>query len=468
MTLPEFLGLTALGELVCGGLDRLRNRLGMLFPGLEAKPAVLALTDPANLDPNAPPAVQAAAGVKAEKDAAAQKVKAIRYLATIGCSTCYPDVEKGLLEATKDCTEEVRYEAVKALRETAGNPCNTCRENSCCTVAVMQRLYQIAFEGDEQGCPLEPSGRVRRVARLALNRCGCPVAGGAGGMGAPDEGPLAEPMPEDVPPPEPTPDAMAGGSQLPWRAGLAASDASFVQPAGFSPVVARVNGQPIALDEVLSRVDRRIAADHPQATLADREHLRQTLLREELQRAIDTRLLCDEARQNLPPQEIARVVYDPQTRGLAGWGPESSGRGSPGGRLASPFDSDGHPLRPPGPVWLLSDESGTLPPTAANVLGTSRRAAGPRLVARRSTGDPGPVAIGDVGRCGPGPFRIEAGRGPGPGVPVDPLVEPAAGSGRGRTAHAARRHAQQSDRGRRSPVSGPCPGQAGCRGTDSG
>ncbi|MDZ4817352.1 MAG: hypothetical protein SGJ20_00090, partial [Planctomycetota bacterium] len=73
-----------------GGIGtRILSRLGSRFPGLEPKPALLPISDPANLEsPN--PAVATAAGVKADEDAAAQKVKAIRYLATIGCGGCYP------------------------------------------------------------------------------------------------------------------------------------------------------------------------------------------------------------------------------------------------------------------------------------------------------------------------------------------------------------------------------------------
>ena len=96
--------------------DRLRNRLGSIWPGLEAKPEILSITDPANLESDNP-AVSSAAAVKAEEDAAAQKAKAIAYLASVGCAGCYPGIEDALLAALDDCTELVRFETAKALSD---------------------------------------------------------------------------------------------------------------------------------------------------------------------------------------------------------------------------------------------------------------------------------------------------------------------------------------------------------------
>ncbi len=184
----DFLGVKQVGQVVGGIFGRIRNRLGMRFPGLEAKPAVLAITDPANLEsPN--PAVQAAAAVKADEDAAAQKVKALRYLATIGCGGCYPDVEAALLAGLDDCTEDVRYEAAKAFRTAAGNPCAKCKTSSCCSPKVQKRLREVVDARDDQGCYKESSARVRRMARLALADCGGEPALAAAG---PTEGPSAD------------------------------------------------------------------------------------------------------------------------------------------------------------------------------------------------------------------------------------------------------------------------------------
>ncbi|MDC0934937.1 hypothetical protein OAS39_01530 [Pirellulales bacterium] len=187
--LPQFLGLECIGRGVLGLFDRIRNRLGMAFPGLEATPPLLAITDPANMTDDAPPAVKAAAEIKAEEDQAAQKIKALRYLATIGCGGCYPDVEDALIAAMEDCTEEVRYEAVRAVRATTGKRCCYCSCDSCCSEKIQNKLRELS---NGQGCPCcigEQSARVRRNARLALNACGPPVV-------YEEEEP--EPEPEDI------------------------------------------------------------------------------------------------------------------------------------------------------------------------------------------------------------------------------------------------------------------------------
>ena len=56
---------------------------------------------------------------------------------------------------------------------------------------------KLAYETDERGCYLESSDRVRRMARLALEYCGCvpdkPQA--TSGQALPAEGPAAENVP---------------------------------------------------------------------------------------------------------------------------------------------------------------------------------------------------------------------------------------------------------------------------------
>jgi len=190
------LGLKGLAQGIGKGIGAIRNRLGSRFPSLEAKPAMSAISDPANMDsPN--PAVAAAADAKAQEDAAAQKVKGLRYLAGIGCGGCYPDVEAAYLAALEDCTEEVRYEAVKALRKTAGDPCQYCRYTSCCSPKIRKKLDELGYRlRDDNVCYKEPSPRVRRLARLALSSCG-----GSPPPGTPDlpqEGPSGEPPEENA------------------------------------------------------------------------------------------------------------------------------------------------------------------------------------------------------------------------------------------------------------------------------
>lgn len=189
MTLPQFLGL----DLVFGGIrrvgQRVRNRLGSRFPGLESKPPMRSITDPANMGPDASPAEKAAAEAKIEDDKAPQKAKAIRYLASRGCGECYPDTENALIAAMDDCSEDIRYEAVRGLRGASGDTCKCCRENSCCSPKLLKKLYDIAYERDDSGCFIESSARVRRNARLVI--CACGGVPSMDDQSAPIEGPTA-------------------------------------------------------------------------------------------------------------------------------------------------------------------------------------------------------------------------------------------------------------------------------------
>jgi len=159
-----------------GGHACLKHLFGPLCPCgcpkcelLKKKPPVTPLADPANLE-SANPAIKAAAEIKTEADLAPQKIKAIRYLSTIGCG-CYPQVRPALLAALDDCTEEVRYEAALAFCRTAGNPCSVCNSSTCCDPEVRKKLADLASGVDEQNCWKEPSSRVRSAAAAALNAC---------------------------------------------------------------------------------------------------------------------------------------------------------------------------------------------------------------------------------------------------------------------------------------------------------
>ncbi len=100
--------------------DGLTNRSGN-FPQCERKPPMLRIADPANLEsPNA--AIKAAAQVKAEEDLAPQKIKALKYLADIGCG-CYDEdgkVKDAILAGLADCTPAVRMAAIQLVEATVG------------------------------------------------------------------------------------------------------------------------------------------------------------------------------------------------------------------------------------------------------------------------------------------------------------------------------------------------------------
>jgi hypothetical protein len=100
--------------------DHFTNRKGNR-PQCERKPPLLRIADPANLEsPNA--AIKAAAQVKAEEDLAPQKIKALKYLAEIGCG-CYDEdgkVKDAILAGLADCTPAVRMAAIQLIEATVG------------------------------------------------------------------------------------------------------------------------------------------------------------------------------------------------------------------------------------------------------------------------------------------------------------------------------------------------------------
>ncbi|MBX3440696.1 MAG: hypothetical protein KF861_24610, partial [Planctomycetaceae bacterium] len=148
------------------------NRNGN-FPRLERKPPLRRIADPANLESDVP-AIKTAAEVKQQEDLKKQKVKAIKYLATLGCG-CYDSdgkITDALLAAMEDCTEDVRFEAIFAVYENAKGCCNKCGGN-CCSREITEKLAEIAYEYDDNGCRIEPSARVRQAAIMTLEKC-CP------------------------------------------------------------------------------------------------------------------------------------------------------------------------------------------------------------------------------------------------------------------------------------------------------
>lgn len=147
------------------------NRKGK-HPQWEKKPPLKRIADPANLlSPN--PAIKAAAEIKAEEDMAPQKIKALKYLATIGCG-CYDKegkVEAAILAGLNDCTEEVRKTAAETVLSLSGNcACTDGCGNGCCTEKIQEKLQDMAY-GETDGCWHEPSAEVRSIAMRALAAC---------------------------------------------------------------------------------------------------------------------------------------------------------------------------------------------------------------------------------------------------------------------------------------------------------
>lgn len=214
MTLWRFLGIPqGMSRLGGAALNRRGN-----FPGLEPKPPLKALADPANLVSDNK-MLKKAALIKQQEDLKKQKIKALKYLATIGCG-CYnrnpkePTVQEAFIEGLKDCTEEVRYEAALQLANAAESKCEYCSKNCCCDANVMQVLSDIAVGRDENGCFNEPSARVREAACEALMACRravpvYPAPAGAAPVVPPDTEtippiPDTETIPGDAPaPPQP-------------------------------------------------------------------------------------------------------------------------------------------------------------------------------------------------------------------------------------------------------------------------
>ncbi len=265
------------------------------FPGLQPQDPLVPITDPANMAPDAPPALQAAAAAKEEEDSAKQKIMALRYLATLGCGGCYEKVEEGLLSALDDCTEEVRFEAVSALRGKSAYNCRFCKSSRCCSDKIRRKLNEVAYDVDVNGCYKEPSARVRRVARLALAACCGPVY--SEGETIPSEGP---PDPEAPAGPVEEP-AVALGEPPPLFEGIQLvrfeTDAQAIL--GTDPLLAQVDGEPIYESHVRVVVDARLAALKQSPIISTDDARWRQLMPLELQRLITWKLLYIEARKEL-------------------------------------------------------------------------------------------------------------------------------------------------------------------------
>lgn len=188
----DFLGVSQIGKGIAGlsrTFRRLVNRNGN-FPGAEGAPLAKALDDPANLE-SSNPAIQEAAKAKQEENQAPQKMKAIKYLGTLGCG-CYPDIQDALLASLEDCNPNIRQAACEAFITAAKVKCPHCNPDSCCSEKVSKKLFEMGWERQDNGCYKDPSPLVRNAARKAFHACNphCVVGPPAAPEGeGPQEGP---------------------------------------------------------------------------------------------------------------------------------------------------------------------------------------------------------------------------------------------------------------------------------------
>jgi hypothetical protein len=229
-TIPKLLGVQDCAKVAAKCTEKLCTCLKQQFPGPGAGAPSLG-----EVGPKSSPAAKCAAEIIAAEALAPQTIDAIRYLGLVGCTKCYPCVEEGLLAALEDCTEPVRFEAAKALRRTASEKCQCCQYTSCCTQKVYEKLYKIAYETRPDGCPVEPSNRVRRVARRALCLCGGPMvsddaeptpAEGPSGAAPPSPTPAAPPTEPSAPAATATATVPAAPASLPPNTSAGADDVS--------------------------------------------------------------------------------------------------------------------------------------------------------------------------------------------------------------------------------------------------
>lgn len=122
-----------------------------------------------------------ASKIKAQEVDAPNRKKAAKYLGSVDCQQ-FPESQARLVELVQDPFEEVRYEAAKAFvvqyskgwdekpSKKEQRRKDTCR--GCCdNVDILNKLTQLAYQCDAQGCYLEPSNRVREKLQEAISLC---------------------------------------------------------------------------------------------------------------------------------------------------------------------------------------------------------------------------------------------------------------------------------------------------------
>jgi len=200
-------------------------------PEKEKKPKLIKIADKKNAESDNP-LLAIAAKAKQDADLAPQKLKAIKYLATLGCG-CNADIEDAVLAGLDDCTAAVRAASVRLVLSGANKTdiCDTCENGrkrrfkkkrvlcgkckgrgclgcrhkgsvevqtvetmptnagscgcdaccehvqscnvcgTCCSEKVKAKLDKMAFGQDPTGCYHEPDASIRALAEQALNAC---------------------------------------------------------------------------------------------------------------------------------------------------------------------------------------------------------------------------------------------------------------------------------------------------------
>ena len=253
--------------------DSTINRSGR-FPGLEKKPPLLKIADPANLKPEKPEMIQVAAKIKTEQDQKKQKIKAIKFLADVNCGCYNKDdaVAKAFLAALDDCDPDVRTAAIEGLCKAAGS-CSKCKtgcETTCCTEDIYKKLQDIASGVDAKGCFKEPVKEIRTAAAGLMRACGCPTPKPLEELPAPAPSEIEElTIPDPLPPgregdaPKPSKpgregDVTRAGKTSAKGVSYKVRGAEFIE--GGEPVVVSIRGSSSKRGDEISNPDQLITA----------------------------------------------------------------------------------------------------------------------------------------------------------------------------------------------------------------
>lgn len=171
-TLWTFLGFDPLFAKMGTKCDHLQAKMAGLHPAFGPRVPLKPLTDPALAQsPNV--AVASASSVVAKMADIPQTKAALAAVGDIGCA-CDPGTVTALRAGLDSCFPEVRMAAAEAIRKSVRLSEDECDRRRCCAPELSEKLYQLGWGCDEQGCYLEADGNVRLAARQAYRACGCP------------------------------------------------------------------------------------------------------------------------------------------------------------------------------------------------------------------------------------------------------------------------------------------------------